>query len=64
MATRPLDQLARSFAELEEWRLTGDHLRFRLFGIWTSAPLPRPDQAAIRTALEREAAERESALRH
>src|SRR6185295_17444224 len=39
---------ARSFAELEEWRLAGEHLRFRLFGEWTSVPLPPNDQPRIR----------------
>lgn len=50
----------RSFAELEEWRLTGDHLRFRLFGEWTSVPLPSAEQPRIRERLLKLVPERES----
>ncbi|MFN0242581.1 MAG: hypothetical protein ACKVWV_06780 [Planctomycetota bacterium] len=51
---------ARTFDELEEWRLAGEHLRFRLFGEWTSVPLPSADQPRIRAKLLASCPERES----
>jgi len=51
---------ARRFESLEEWRLTGDHLRFRLFGEWTSVPCPPAHQAELRAKLEQLVPERES----
>jgi len=42
---------ARRFEALEEWRLAGDHLRFRLDGEWTSVPCPPAAQARIREVL-------------
>lgn len=42
---------ARRFEALEEWRLAGDHLRFRLDGEWTSVPCPPAEQARIREIL-------------
>lgn len=42
---------ARRFADLEEWRLTGDHLRFRMEGEWTAVPCPPAEQARVRAAL-------------
>lgn len=42
---------ARRFADLEEWRLAGDHLRFKLDGEWTSVPCPPGDQVRIRETL-------------
>lgn len=51
---------SRHYHELEEWRLTGDHLRYRLFGEWTSAPCPAPDQPPLRTRLLQAIPERES----
>lgn len=51
---------ARRFESLEEWRLTGDHLRFRLFGEWTSVPCPQERQAEIRAKLVELVPERES----
>lgn len=42
---------ARRFENLEEWRMTGEHLRFRLFGEWTSVPLPAASQPKIREKL-------------
>lgn len=50
----------RRLEELEEWRLTGDHLRFRLHGEWTSAPCPRDDQPWLRARLEQACPGRES----
>lgn len=51
---------ARRFEALEEWRLTGDHLRFRLFGEWTSVPCPPDHQAALRAKLVQLVPDRES----
>lgn len=51
---------ARRFEALEEWRLTGDHLRFRLFGEWTSVPCPQEHQVALRAKLTDLVPERES----
>jgi len=51
---------SRQFGELEEWRLTGDHLRYRLFGEWTSAPCPAQDQPRLREWLTRTIPERET----
>lgn len=51
---------ARRFESLEEWRLTGDHLRFRLYGEWTSVPCPPHHQAALRAKLTALAPDRES----
>lgn len=42
---------ARRFEDLEEWRLAGDHLRFRLDGEWTSVPCPPGEQVRIRETL-------------
>lgn len=42
---------ARRFQDLEEWRLTGEHLRFRLQGEWTSVPCPPAQQARVREML-------------
>lgn len=42
---------ARRFEDLEEWRMIGEHLRFRLFGEWTSVPLPPNEQPKIREKL-------------
>lgn len=51
---------ARRFAELEEWRLTGDHLRWKLFGTWVASDLPKERHAAAREKLVAVAADRES----
>ncbi|MHC4377364.1 MAG: hypothetical protein ACYS26_12250 [Planctomycetota bacterium] len=48
------------FREVAEWRLTGEHLRFRLFGEWTAAPLPENEHPRVRQNLESVAADRES----
>jgi hypothetical protein len=49
-----------TFGELEEWRLTGDHLRFRLGGHWLAVPLPARLHADVRARLEERAPGRES----
>lgn len=51
---------ARRLESLEEWRLTGDHLRFRLHGTWTSVPCPPERQAELRAKLVQLAPDRES----
>lgn len=42
---------ARRFEELEEWRLTGDHLRWRLFGEWVATHAPAALHADLRAQL-------------
>lgn len=44
---------SRGFEELEEWRLAGRHLRFRLDGEWTAVPCPESEQPRVRAELER-----------
>jgi len=51
---------ARRFEQLEEWRLTGDHLRWRLFDEWIAAHAPAELHAELRTQLTAANAERES----
>jgi len=53
---------SRRYEELEEWRITGDHLRFKLFGQWTATPLAVDAQAPIQARLRECAPERESAF--
>lgn len=53
----------RRYEELEEWRLTGEHLRFRLFGEWTSVEVPRNQVSRLRQILTRVAAGSESPFR-
>lgn len=50
----------RRFAVLEEWRLTGEHLRVRLFGEWTALMVPPAQHGELRKTLLAEAPERES----
>jgi len=54
---------ARRYEQLEEWRLTGDHLRFRLGGAWVAVGVPREAQAELRDRLESACPEQESAFR-
>ncbi len=51
---------ARRFESLEEWRLAGDHLRFRLFGEWVSVPCPPARQPELRAKLLALVPDRES----
>jgi len=55
--------VAVPLAALEEWRLVGDHLRFRVAEAWHALELPREKQAGLRAALEERAGERESPFR-
>jgi hypothetical protein len=50
----------RALGELEEWRLTGDHLRFRLRGRWEAVPLSAERQADFAARLRAAAPGRES----
>ncbi len=50
----------RSFEELEEWRLIGDHLRFRLYGEWTAVPVPAAARDPLLGRLRELAGDRES----
>jgi len=52
----------RGFDELEEWRLIGDHLRFRLHGEWTAVDLASERQAPVLERLRAVAGDRESAF--
>lgn len=54
---------SRRFEELEQWRLSGQHLRFRLDGEWTAVPCPPQAQAHVRAELERLNAGAESPFR-
>jgi len=55
--------IARRYEDLEEWRLTGDHLRFRLLGEWSAVEVPRDKAAQVRSILQRVVPERESVHR-
>jgi hypothetical protein len=54
---------SRLLGELEEWRLAGDQLRFRLQGEWCSVPCPPELQPGLRGQLLRLNPGRESPLR-
>jgi len=54
---------AREFAQIEEWRLTGEHLRWRLRGEWHACRVPLELHAALRARLQTACAERESPFR-
>ena len=56
--------VVRSFDELEEWRLIGEHLRFKLFGQWEAVPLAPEHHAAVRARLVELVPERESGFGH
>ena len=49
-----------AFGEFEEWRLVGEHLRYRWQGEWRAAPLAPEKQDPVRRALESAAPDRES----
>ena len=49
-----------TYGDLEEWRLTGDHLRFRVGEVWRAVPLPGQRHAEVRGLLETHAGGRES----
>jgi hypothetical protein len=51
---------ARRFDELEEWRLMGEHLRWKLRGEWISSQVPPAEHEALRAKLVGLCPERES----
>ena len=42
---------ARGFEEIEEWRLTGEHLRWKLFGEWQAVRVPPERRDELRERL-------------
>ena len=53
----------RALEDLEEWRMTGDHLRFRLGPVWEAVPLAAADQEPLLERLRSAIPERESPFR-
>ncbi len=51
---------ARRFEELEEWRLVGEHLRWKLFGTWVACDAPAMLHANLRAKLGQLCPERET----
>ena len=51
---------ARRYTEVEEWRLTGDHLRWKLKGSWVACRVPASEHAAMRAKLTALCPDRES----
>ena len=49
-----------AYEELAEWRLTGDHLRFRVGEVWRAVALPGELHSEARRQLESLAEGRES----
>lgn len=54
---------SHAYGDLEEWRLTGDHLRFRVGAVWRAAALPRGLHPEVREVLVALVGERESRFR-
>ena len=53
----------RRYEDLEEWRLTGDHLRWKLLGEWQACEVPPAECESLRTKLEQLIPDRESRFR-
>lgn len=53
---------ARRFADLDEWRLTGDHLRLRLFDEWVAVHAPAELHEELRAQLSAANPDRESSF--
>jgi len=51
---------AHTYGDLDEWRLTGDHLRFRAGEVWRAVALPADMHEEVRVRLEELAGGRES----
>jgi hypothetical protein len=51
---------SRTFEQLEEWRLTGDHLRVRIAGEWRALLVPVEEHPPLRERLEAICPDRES----
>jgi hypothetical protein len=54
---------ARTLTELEEWRLTGEHLRWKVRGEWVACHVAPERHARLRSLLSQACPERESAFR-
>lgn len=54
---------ARALADLEEWRLTGEHLRWKLGGEWVACRIAPEQHASLRERLRQASPERESAFK-
>ena len=52
------------YTAVAEWRLTGQHLRFRVAEEWTAVEVPRESRQKLRTTLENLIPERESRFKH
>jgi len=53
----------RAYEDLEEWRLTGEHLRFKMNGEWAAVEVERDVRTKLRQVLEAKAPETESSYR-
>jgi len=51
---------SHAYGDLDEWRLTGDHLRFRAGEVWRAVALPAHMHEEVRRRLETLAGGRES----
>ena len=51
---------AYAYRDLDEWRLTGDHLRFRSGAVWRAVTVPPQVQGELRRRLETASSDRES----
>jgi hypothetical protein len=51
---------ARRYEELEAWRLIGEHLRWRLAGLWVATDVPSMMHSELRARLEQTCPARES----
>lgn len=54
---------ARRYVDLDAWRLTGDHLRWSLRGIWVGSDVPARMHPELRAVLEAACPERESGFK-
>ena len=54
---------ARRFEDLDEWRLTGQHLRWKLYGDWQATEVPPGEHDGLRARLMASIPERESAFK-
>jgi len=52
------------YSGIEEWRLTGEHLRIRIQGEWTAVDVPSEARQRLRSTLEKLVPERESRFKH
>lgn len=51
---------ARRYADLDQWRLTGEHLRWQLYGDWLATEVPTAEHEQLRQRLRELVPERES----